>query len=80
MCAASSISQSDGAATMVQRRDGGIGRRSGLKIRRGQPRGGSTPPPGTTLAYSEYERNHLSLSVREACSCLNSAVRFVPDP
>ncbi len=29
------------------RRDGGTGRRSGLKIRRGQPRGGSTPPPGT---------------------------------
>ena len=29
-------------------RDGGTGRRSGLKIRRGQPRGGSTPPPGTT--------------------------------
>ena len=28
-------------------RDGGTGRRSGLKIRRGQPRGGSTPPPGT---------------------------------
>jgi hypothetical protein len=30
-------------------RDGGTGRRSGLKIRRGQPRGGSTPPPGTIL-------------------------------
>ena len=30
-----------------QGRDGGTGRRSGLKIRRGQPRGGSTPPPGT---------------------------------
>ena len=29
-------------------RDGGTGRRSGLKIRRGlSPRGGSTPPPGT---------------------------------
>jgi hypothetical protein len=26
----------------------------GLKIRRGQPRGGSTPPPGTTL---NIERN-----------------------
>jgi hypothetical protein len=32
----------------VPSRDGGTGRRSGLKIRRGQPRGGSTPPPGTT--------------------------------
>ena len=31
----------------VPSRDGGTGRRSGLKIRRGQPRGGSTPPPGT---------------------------------
>src|SRR5579871_84807 len=31
------------------RRDGEIGRRSGLKIRRGQkPCGGSIPPPGTT--------------------------------
>ena len=30
-------------------RDGGTGRRSGLKIRRGQPRGGSTPPPGTKI-------------------------------
>jgi hypothetical protein len=28
-------------------RDGGIGRRSGLKIRRPQGHGGSTPPPGT---------------------------------
>src|SRR5580658_10523129 len=28
-------------------RDGGTGRRSGLKIRRPQGRGGSTPPPGT---------------------------------
>ena len=29
------------------RRDGGTGRRSGLKIRRRQLHGGSTPPPGT---------------------------------
>ena len=29
------------------RRSGEIGRRSGLKIRRGRPRGGSTPPSGT---------------------------------
>ena len=28
-------------------RDGGTGRRSGLKIRRASARGGSTPPPGT---------------------------------
>src|SRR5580704_15315612 len=30
------------------RRDGGTGRRSGLKIRRPSGLGGSTPPPGTT--------------------------------
>ena len=29
-------------------RDGGTGRRSGLKIRRASALGGSTPPPGTT--------------------------------
>jgi hypothetical protein len=28
---------------------GGIGRRNGLKIRRGQPLAGSIPAPGTTL-------------------------------
>src|ERR1035441_4511159 len=34
-------------------RDGGTGRRSGLKIRRGlSPRGGSTPPPGTNLTLA----------------------------
>ena len=37
---------------MMKRRDGGTGRRSGLKIRRGQGRGGSTPPPGTTHNHS----------------------------
>ncbi len=36
-------------ANIGVRRDGGTGRRSGLKIRRGQPRGGSTPPPGTKI-------------------------------
>src|SRR5438876_2041643 len=30
------------------RRDGGTGRRNGLKIRRPSGHGGSTPPPGTT--------------------------------
>ena len=33
----------------ILRRDGGTGRRSGLKIRRASALGGSTPPPGTTL-------------------------------
>jgi hypothetical protein len=37
---------------MTPGRDGGTGRRSGLKIRRGQPRGGSTPPPGTSKIKS----------------------------
>jgi hypothetical protein len=43
-------------STMSPRRDGGTGRRSGLKIRRGQPRGGSTPPPGTNKTKS-LDRN-----------------------
>ena len=34
------------------RRGGGIGRRSGLKIRRWQHLGGSSPPPGTTDIYA----------------------------
>ena len=37
-------------------RDGETGRRSGLKIRRGQkPCGGSIPPPGTTLTHINIE-------------------------
>jgi ribosomal protein S27AE len=32
-------------------RDGGTGRRSGLKIRRPSGLGGSTPPPGTNLTF-----------------------------
>ena len=32
-------------------RDGGTGRRSGLKIRRKQFHGGSIPPPGTIYPY-----------------------------
>ncbi len=55
-----------------KRRDGGTGRRSGLKIRRGQPRGGSTPPPGTTqssrssleLAFGREDIAALPLSTR----------------
>ena len=37
--------------------DGEIGRRSGLKIRRPQGRGGSSPPPGTN------EINHLIFDI-----------------
>src|SRR6185437_6207287 len=39
------------------RRDGGTGRRSGLKIRRASARGGSTPPPGTTLESLRYKKS-----------------------
>ena len=41
------------------RRDGGIGRRSGLKIRRWQQRGGSIPPPGTIRGLS-HEIDNLA--------------------
>jgi hypothetical protein len=34
--------------------DGEIGRRSGLKIRRPQGRGGSSPPPGTNKISNLY--------------------------
>jgi hypothetical protein len=36
-------------ANFTQSRDGGTGRRSGLKIRRPSGLGGSTPPPGTMV-------------------------------
>jgi hypothetical protein len=36
-----------GAHKVAPSPDGEIGRRSGLKIRRPQGRGGSSPPPGT---------------------------------
>ena len=43
-------------------RDGEIGRRSGLKIRRGQkPCGGSIPPPGTSFKTLRPERGLLHL-------------------
>src|SRR6185437_15709072 len=62
-------------------RDGGTGRRSGLKIRRGQPRGGSTPPPGTKILKSLYAkwplraRGHFMLVavlVAVACCCVEA--------
>ena len=40
-------------------RDGGTGRRSGLKIRQASARGGSTPPPGTNyLIYLQPFANN----------------------
>ncbi len=52
-----------GRQNAVKRRDGGTGRRSGLKIRRPQRRGGSTPPPGTK--YKLFNRYGL---VSNCCS------------
>ena len=43
-------------------RDGGIGRRSGLKIRRGQPLASSSLAPGTTQVKGGY-RNVAAFSV-----------------
>src|SRR5207302_736178 len=40
-------------------RDGGTGRRSGLKIRRTSVHGGSTPPPGTTYTNKPKKRGRL---------------------
>jgi hypothetical protein len=41
------IEPKTGCKHLHERRDGGTGRRSGLKIRRPSGLGGSTPPPGT---------------------------------
>ena len=40
------------SSTSTKRRDGGTGRRSGLKIRRPSGLGGSTPPPGTMYKFN----------------------------
>ena len=50
------------------RRDGGTGRRSGLKIRRPSGLGGSTPPPGT------------SLNVLYLIDFIRSLAKVMPDP
>jgi hypothetical protein len=54
--------------------DGEIGRRSGLKIRRPQGRGGSSPPPGTNKikelienSYSDSERLFRSGGCSDGC-------------
>ena len=43
----------DNGVRLAPRPDGEIGRRSGLKIRRPQGRGGSSPPPGTITQKTE---------------------------
>ena len=55
------------------RRDGGTGRRSGLKIRRGQPHGGSTPPPGTII--KTFKINYLFHAV---ILCAQDRAQSVP--
>src|SRR5271155_5735204 len=44
------------SGTSTKSRDGGTGRRSGLKIRRPSGLGGSTPPPGTKPKSPQNER------------------------
>ena len=38
----------------INSRDGGIGRRNGLKIRRSQEYGGSSPPLGTNFLFNIF--------------------------
>src|ERR1035438_2702447 len=68
-----------GSITAPRGRDGGTGRRSGLKIRRRQLHGGSTPPPGTiSCAISSLVSD--AYGVRLCCSFwalrLASAARY----
>src|SRR5258706_7560213 len=55
-CAAAAEAEFRGAMDILGR-DGGIGRRSGLKIRRWQHCGGSSPPPGTKAASNQVQTN-----------------------
>lgn len=53
-------------AIIISSRDGGTGRRTGLKILRGSPRVGSIPTPGTSLRQGSgwqaifFKRNFIS--------------------
>ena len=64
----------------IPRRDGGTGRRSGLKIRRSQGRGGSTPPPGTKskAPYPAYFQMLTAFDNATCFGCLGlaSAARY----
>ncbi len=53
------------------RPDGEIGRRSGLKIRRPQGRGGSSPPPGTIFNILMIS-NLTAVSRSVSCYCRSS--------
>src|ERR1039457_4407649 len=67
-------------------RDGGTGRRSGLKIRRSQGRGGSTPPPGTikSIVYRVFLPSPQITRIPSSQLCsqldLQSAQRFCAMP
>src|SRR5436305_14566538 len=58
--------------TTFPSRDGGTGRRSGLKIRRPSGLGGSTPPPGTIPPY--FVINRIRRFVFEPDHFLPSAI------
>ena len=58
------------SSTSTKCRDGGTGRRSGLKIRRPSGLGGSTPPPGTNLFNQLTEEGGLAaISSASDCNC-----------
>jgi hypothetical protein len=65
-------------------RDGGTGRRSGLKIRRPSGLGGSTPPPGTTLnpksaqlVTQRCKQGHHLLSDRLWCNSAQTLPKLI---
>jgi hypothetical protein len=53
-------------------RDGGTGRRSGLKIRRPSGLGGSTPPPGTKFQSSEICHVQMRREAEDRATCLQT--------
>jgi Beta-lactamase len=71
-------------ASDSQGRDGGTGRRSGLKIRRSQGRGGSTPPPGTIQnkrGLDSFESDPEVGNVRHFDNGIEGGLKFfVNDP
>src|SRR5450755_2936080 len=60
----------------VLSRDGGTGRRSGLKIRRPSGLGGSTPPPGTTPSIRDRFCSRSVMAFLDGASgCTGSLLR-----
>ena len=58
----------------LPRRDGGTGRRSGLKIRRTSVLGGSTPPPGTKINCCDLNWPTVPFSMwLSGCSLVKTA-------